>query len=229
MDAPPVLPEQRREPWRPTSGKRIGASATPAAFLLDVHFWSALERVWIGRRDWRSIVTMTESGHKRSARSTRSIDPCAPSRCRKVYIDAMGEVVNVPRHIRRLDGARVRGWQVLFSRPSRYFSDNQYGGPGKALTAARKYLRSIWRPEEWQTSRGVNPVTREPTTGVRLVLVESRGIGYWYAEATHPAKGQAPRRFYIGRTRKAERVKAARDKALQQRAEWLASHPVPTR
>lgn len=229
MDATPVLPEQRREPWRPTSGKRIGASATPAAFLLDVHFWRGPGRAWIGLRHWRSIVTMTGSERKTGAGSPRVIDPCAPSRCRKVYVDAIGDVVNVPRHIRRLDGARVRGWQVLFTKPSRYFSDDQHGGPRRALTAARKYLRSIWHPVELQTSRGLNPVTRRQTTGVRLVFVETNGRGYWYAEATHPSKGHAPKRFYIGRTRKPERVKAARAKALEQRAEWLASHPVPIR
>lgn len=172
---------------------------------------------------------MTKGQHHRANRDPTRVDPCSPSRCRQVYVPDVGAVIRVPRHIVRLEGKRLRGWQVRFESPTKYFSDGAHGGPRRALAAAKEHLRRVWRPVEMKTSRGRNPVTRRPTTGVRLVLVVSGDSAYWYAEATHPRRGHSPKRFYIGTTRRPDRVKAARTKALNQRAKWLAEHRVPIR
>lgn len=172
---------------------------------------------------------MTRGQHHRENCGPMQVDPCSPSRCRQVYVPDVGTVMRVPRHIVRLEGEGLAGWQVRFEPPTRYFSDGIHGGPQRALKAAKEYLRRVWRPVEMKTSRGRNPVTRRPTTGVRLVFVVSGERAYWCAEATHPLRGYSPKRFYIGNTRRPDRVKAARSKALAQRAAWLAEHPVPIR
>lgn len=154
-----------------------------------------------------------------------AIDPCQSDRCRRVAT-RFGEYL-VPRHIVRLDGERVSGWQVRWE-GTRYFADGANGGPDAAFDAACQYLRKVWRPIPKITNR--NTSDDNPHPGVAVIRVESRGRACWYAESRHPRRG-SPRRFYIGtdQTYSENRAKVALKRAIQHRKAVLASIPVPIR
>ena len=86
---------------------------------------------------------------------TTTIDPSAPEFCRAVTVQGAG-TLQVPRHINRVDGTRLAGWQVRFGEISRYFSDSKEGDAAAALEAASSYLRAIWHPRQ-PRRRGPKP------------------------------------------------------------------------
>lgn len=159
------------------------------------------------------------------------MNPCALARCRTVESVVIGTVEGVPRHVVRLDGQNLAGWQVRFERPWRYFSDSDHGGAAASLKAAKRFLRRTWRPTPIRTSRGYDRRTGQRTQGIRMVRHDGRrGHGEWYIEASHPRHGAA-KRFYVGTdsTRTKMREKEARAAALAQRRAWLAQFPIRLR
>lgn len=156
-------------------------------------------------------------------RIAKTLDPAAPSRCRLVRCGA--GAFDVPRHVVRLEGDRLAGWQVRWS-TSRYFADTAFGGPDGSLGAAIKHLRRVWRPTPKNTQRN-RPQTAK-VAGVALVYVALRR--QWYVEARHPRRG-SPKRFYVGtdQTWSESRFKAAQSKAIKARRAMLAELPTPLR
>lgn len=114
---------------------------------------------------------------------------------REVEVD--GRVYKVPTHIVRLQGDRVRGWQVRFRNPrsSRFFSDHAHGTTYKALNAAIAWARANRpapdtqaRPQSVTNTPGI-AIVREPRKGqVTQVFIVVRAL----------YKGDTNRKFYVG-------------------------------
>lgn len=155
-------------------------------------------------------------------------DPCSRVRCRIVYT-AEGEF-EVPRHIYRLESANTYGWQVRFTKRSKYFADGQHGGSADAsLEAAKEHLRAVWRPIQWKTRRGVSRARGDLPAGVRVIEKREPRTTTVYVVATHPRYSE--RRFRVGpqgRFTESE-LQQVIEKATQCRASWLEQIPVPIR
>ncbi|MGH8466996.1 MAG: hypothetical protein ACRER5_22880 [Pseudomonas sp.] len=89
------------------------------------------------------------------------LDPCSPECCRSVNVAFLGELM-VPKHITRIENSRSAGWQVRFTRPSRFFSDAVSGGPEASLDAAKNHLRAIYLPPTLPASSGGSARASEP-------------------------------------------------------------------
>lgn len=165
-----------------------------------------------------------------SATTTPEDSPLAASRCRTVLVEGVGEL-QVPRHITRTRASKASwGWQVRFSKPSKYFPDPRNLPPDQAakasLEAAKAYLVSIWEPTPHVRVRTGAGYGGNPIAGVRLHTVKPRPDSKHYSvvSAFHPAKRGVAKQFWIGSEAKytEARRKEAEKKAIEQRRKWLA-------
>lgn len=156
--------------------------------------------------------------------------PLAASRCRTILVEGVGEL-QVPRHITRATASKASwGWQVRFSKPSKYFPDPRDLPPDQAakasLEAAKAYLVSIWQPNPHVRVRTGAGYGGNPIAGVRLHTVKPRPDSkhYWVVSAFHPAKLGVAKQFWIGSDAKytEARRKEAEMKAITQHRKWLA-------
>lgn len=106
----------------------------------------------------------------------------------------------VPEHVSRVDSfkrgrggqaAGWHGWQVRWPGFNKFFSDAQQGGCEAALLGAIRYVERHYPGKRSQC---------DPAAGVRLVerRKASRQVAEFYIEVSHPMKGKAARRLYVG-------------------------------
>lgn len=125
----------------------------------------------------------------------------------------------VKRNVSRVEGRKVKGWQVRWPGHAKYFSDAAYGGELRSLTAANTY-RDIHFP-------GVRCRAKEEK-GVRVIEVrkENRPTPQVYAVASNPQRGKPDIRKYIGtvNTVTPEKVKAGVAAASKMRSRMIEEH-----
>lgn len=125
----------------------------------------------------------------------------------------------VPSNVYRLDGKKVKGWQVRwYGGYSKYFADGGYGSPFKSLSAAILHLKSI-PLRELNVNDDLQP---------RIVerIQTNRKCKQYYVEISNPYKGKSPIRAYIGteNTYTENRERAAVHVAKTRRNELVAQY-----
>lgn len=155
-----------------------------------------------------------------SIKTTPKLDPCSADRCRQ--LETPHGMFSVPKHIVRLDGRGLAGWQVRWE-GTKYFADSISGDAAASLQEAMKYLGKVWKPVPKRTAR-------KTSAGSGIGLIHDAKRDVWYAEARHP-RHEAPKRFYVGTTSTFtdKKARAALRLAAKARKQMLEESPVPLR
>lgn len=110
-----------------------------------------------------------------------------------------GAVLTVPRHVVRLDGAKVNGWQVRYRDQTRYFRDGPAGARA-SLASAVAFLREIYAGP---ALRRIGPTSRSKYGGgisLGRYAPEHRPSAQYSLHLLLPIFGRTPRRrsIYVG-------------------------------
>jgi len=125
----------------------------------------------------------------------------------------------VARNVSRVDCKKAKGWQVRWPGHSKFFSDNLSGGDVQALKLANTYREANFP--------GVKSRVK-PDAGIKIKSVEKKGRNgrFVYVVASHPCKGEASKRFYVGTENglDSKRLEARLQEARNWRARVIANH-----
>lgn len=133
-----------------------------------------------------------------------------------------GVTYRVPSHVIRVEGVRVKGWQVRFSNPksSKLFSDGVHGSTRKAFVAACHFALAN-RP---QINTQAKPPTQKHVPGVAVLHEVREGKTpqiHILVRALY--RGGKSRKFYVGteNTWTAEREAQKMQEALVWRSQLV--------
>ena len=146
----------------------------------------------------------------------------------RLHTTVYGQAFDVPKHIIRLDGDRVRGWQLRFGEWKLYsdFSDDGTGAEG-ALQLAKAELADRLGKLPAPTGLRVDPLaskTSDLPLGISRAEKRRKGkkVVQYYYQVTFPVFGSRPanKQVYIAteNTLSSEKQAAALTKALSLRS-----------
>lgn len=147
---------------------------------------------------------------------------------RMVEVPGEGEF-EVPTHVSRVDSRKAggrrgwHGWQVRWPGHRKFFTDTQHGSVAASLAAAAEYVDRNYPGKNSQCDRkaGVRVIQRQKAT---------RNFPEIYVEVSHPQRGKAARRLYVGtvRTASPEKVREKLIEGRKLRLKLIAEHKAET-
>ncbi len=170
---------------------------------------------------WRAVAKMRSAVVQEAEVATRTVD-----------VPGHG-TFEVPEHVSRVDSFKLRrggqaasgwhGWQVRWPGFNKFFSDSQHGGCEAALLASSCYAEQHYPGKRSQC---------DPAAGVRLVERKkaSRQVVEIYIEVSHPMRGKAARRLYVGTTATVTpgRIRKKKAEGKRLRRELVREHKLIT-
>ena len=159
---------------------------------------------------------------------------------RIVSIPGWATLFKCPRHIVRIDKnvpgfAGTHGWQVRYTKPSVFFSDDSVEAgrksPLHSLADASEYLAAVYNGPKTVRTRSKCLSSKKnliQEVGLRLIsrMHKGRNVMEHYIEVTSLQNDHTPDRVYVGtdNTLTEARLQAALEKARQLRKRMLELH-----